>query len=441
MLKTENNASIITENQYFTENFFLSEKERKIYNKWRVRILLSVILGYATFYLCRQNFSMIMPAFMEEFGYTKTELGMVLTVASVIYGIGKFVNGYFSDKSNSRYFMPLGLFFSGLTTFFLGFSESLMFLSVLWIINNWFQSMGWPPVARMLTHWFAPKELGIKWAYGATSHQVGGAITLVFTGYLVADFGWRAAFFIPAVIAVIVAYILSNRLRESPKELGFPPVELYKAQEINKEDEEKDNLTTAEIFRKVFFNINMWYVCLANMCLYIVRLGVIFWAPLFLKEFKNMAINEAGWHVAAYELAGLLGGVSAGCISDKIFHGQRGLVGLVFMLSLACTIWVFWQLPSDYVILNGLMMILMGCFVYGPQILAGVASADFASKKAIGTANGLVGTMGYVGSGVSGVCVGIISDNWGWSAVFMFFIISALLGGLFFYLTWERKTN
>jgi OPA family glycerol-3-phosphate transporter-like MFS transporter len=224
---------------------------------------------------------MIMPAFMEEFGYTKTELVMVLTVASVIYGIGKFVNGYFSDKSNSRYFMPLGLFFSGLTTFFLGFSASLMFLSVLWIINNWFQSMGWPPVARMLTHWFAPKELGTKWAYGAASHQVGGAITLVFTGYLVADFGSRTAFFIPAIIAIIVAYILFNRLRESPKELGFPPVELYKAQEINKEDEEKDNLTTGEIFRKVFFNINMWYVCLANMCLYIVRLGIIFWAPLF----------------------------------------------------------------------------------------------------------------------------------------------------------------
>jgi len=440
MLKTENNSAIISENQYIT-GFFLTEKERKIYNKWRIRILLSVILGYATFYLCRQNFSMIMPAFMEEFGYTKTELGVVLTVASVIYGIGKFINGYFSDKSNSRYFMPIGLFCSGLTTFFLGFSESLIFLSILWVINNWFQSMGWPPVARMLTHWFAPKELGTKWAYGATSHQVGGAITLVFTGYLVADFGWRTAFFIPAIIAIIVAYILFNRLRESPKELGFPPVELYKAQETNKENKEEDNLTTAEIIKKVFFNINMWYICLANMCLYIVRLGVIFWAPLFLKEFKNMAIDEAGWHVAAYELAGLLGGVSAGWISDKIFHGQRGPVGMVFMLSLACTLWIFWQLPPEYVILNGLMMILMGCFVYGPQILAGVASADFASKKAIGTANGLVGTMGYVGSGISGVCVGIISDNWGWSAVFMFFIISALLGGLFFYLTWERKHN
>ncbi|HJK85974.1 MAG TPA: MFS transporter [Candidatus Megaira endosymbiont of Stentor roeselii] len=118
--------SIAPENQYLAESFFLSEKERKIYNKWRVRVLLSVILGYATFYLCRQNFSMIMPAFMEEFGYTKTELGLVLTVASIIYGIGKFVNGYFSDKSNSRYFMPLGLLCSGLTTFFLGFSEFLL---------------------------------------------------------------------------------------------------------------------------------------------------------------------------------------------------------------------------------------------------------------------------------------------------------------------------
>jgi OPA family glycerol-3-phosphate transporter-like MFS transporter len=421
--------------------FSFSEKERKLYNKWRMRILLSVILGYATFYLCRQNFSMIMPAFMEEFGYTKTQLGFVLTIASVVYGLGKFVNGYFSDRSNARYFMPLGLCCSAIITFFLGFSESLIFLGTLWVINNWFQSMGWPPVARMLTHWFAPKELGAKWAYAAASHQVGGAFTLVFTGYLVSDFGWRVAFFVPSLVALIVAYILFNRLRESPKELGFPPVELYKDQKINKKDEEQDNLTTVEIIKKVFFSRNMWYICFANMCLYIVRLGVIFWAPLFLKEFKNMAISEAGWYVAAYELAGLFGGILAGLVSDKIFHGQRGPVGMVFMLALACTLWVFWQIPADYMLLNGMLMILMGFCVYGPQILAGVASADFASKKAIGTANGLVGTMGYVGSGVSGICVGLISDNWGWSAVFIFFIIAALLGGMFFYLTWERKAK
>jgi len=433
MVKATNAPFEVVENEYY-----FSDKERKTYNKWRLRILLSVILGYATFYLCRQNFSMIMPAFMEEFGYTKTQLGLVLSIASVVYGVGKFVNGYLSDKSNARYFMPLGLFLSALATFFLGFSESILFLGVFWVINNWFQSMGWPPVARMLTHWFAPKELGTKWALGAASHQVGGAITLVFTGYLVADFGWRSAFFIPSIIAIGVSYILFNRLRESPKAIGLRPVELYKAQEVSKDTLEEDNLSTMEIVKKVFLNRKMWYICFANICIYIVKLGVIFWGPLFLKEFKNIPISEAGWAVAAYEVVGVFGGIAAGLISDKLFRGQRGPVGSLSMVLLAVSIAMFWQIPADYTLASGFTLVLIGFFVSGPQILVGVASADFASKKAIGTANGLAGTMAYVGGAIAGVCVGAISDIWGWSAVFMFFIFSALLGGFFFYLTLER---
>jgi OPA family glycerol-3-phosphate transporter-like MFS transporter len=435
MSKTSSVSSL----EELKDDYFFSEKERKVYNKWRLRILLSVILGYATFYLCRQNFSMIMPAFMEEFGYTKTQLGLVLSIASVVYGVGKFVNGYFSDRSNARYFMPLGLFLSALTTFLLGFSESILFLGTFWVLNNWFQSMGWPPVARMLTHWFAPKELGTKWSLGATSHYIGGAITLIFSGYLVADFGWRTAFFVPSIIAIIVSYFLVNRLRESPKAVGLRVVELYKAQKIVVTTTEEDNLSTIEIVRKVFLNKNMWYVCFANMCLYIVKLGVIFWAPLFLKEFKNIPITEAGWQVAAYEVAGAFGGIIAGWVSDKIFHGQRGPVGVCFMLLLAASLGIFWQMPEDYTLFSGFMLVLVGFFVSGPQILVGVASADFASKKAIGTANGLAGTMGYVGAGIAGVCVGLISDTWGWSAVFMFFMAAALLGSFFFYLTWEKK--
>ena len=416
---------------------FMSMPERKIYNKWRLRILISIIFGYGTYYLCRQNFSMIMPAFMEEFGYSKTQLGWVLTSASIVYGIGKFVNGYISDKSNARYFMVIGLICSAIITFILGFSDNIWFLAFFLIINHWFQSMGWPPAARMLTHWFAPKELGTKWALGAASHQIGGAITLVFSGYLVANFGWRYAFFIPSIIAIIIAVILFNRLRESPKELGLPLVEAYKGDEDFEEDISEDHLTSMEIFRKVFVNRNMWYICFANMCVYIVRIGIIFWAPLFLKEFKNISLEHAGWQVAAYEVIGLLGGFSAGWVSDKIMGGQRGPVGALFMICLAIALIMFWKMPESYIYFSTLALILVGFFVYGPQVLVGVASADFVSKKAIGTANGLAGTMGYVGSGLSGICVGALIDNWGWSSAFIFFISSALIGAIFFMLTWH----
>ena len=421
------------------ESLFMTMKERKSYNKWRLRILISIIFGYGTYYLCRQNFSMIMPAFMEEFGYSKTQLGWILTLSSVVYGIGKFVNGYVSDKSNARYFMPFGLLASGIVTFILGFSESLLFLGSFLMLNHWFQSMGWPPAARMLTHWYAPRELGTKWALGAASHQIGGAITLVFTGYLVANFGWRYAFFIPSIIAIIVAYILFKLLCESPKELGFPPVEAYKGDEGFEEETSETHFSAIEIFRKVFANRNMWYICFANMCVYIVRIGIIFWAPLFLKEFKNISLSNAGWQVAAYEVTGLLGGFVAGWISDKLLKGQRGPVGAVFMICLALALVIFWKTPEEYAYISALSLIFVGFFVYGPQILIGVASADFASKKAIGTANGLAGTMGYAGSGLSGICVGFLIDNWGWDGAFIFFIVSALFGAVFFWLTWKRS--
>jgi sugar phosphate permease len=109
------------------------------------------------------------------------------------------------------------------------------------------------------------------------------------------------------------------------------------------------------------------------------------------------------------------------------------------MICLAITLVIFWQMPHGYDQLGAIALFLVGFFVYGPQVLVGVASADFASKKAIGTANGFVGTMGYVGSALSGVGVGWLIDETGWSGAFSFFITASLLGSYLFFLTWNRK--
>jgi sugar phosphate permease len=83
----------------------------------------------------------------------------------------------------------------------------------------------------------------------------------------------------------------------------------------------------------------------------------------------------------------------------------------------------------------------VGFLVYGPQVLVGVAAADFASKRAVGMAVGLTGTFGYIGSAISGVCIGWIADNYGWDGGFIFFIISAMLACVCFALTWNGKAK
>lgn len=413
----------------------------KKYNSWRIRILYSIIIGYSTFYFCRQNFNIAMPALMEHFAVTKTQLGWILSAASIVYGIGKLVNGFLSDRSNARIFMVVGLACAGIITFLSGFASSIIVLGLLWILNNWFQSMGWPPASRMLTHWYAPKELGMKWALGSTSNQIGGAVTMVVCGYLVETYGWKMAFTVPGMVAIIISIFLYNRLRNSPNEVDLPLVEEYKEYTDIPSASDQGNLSLVKILRLVFCNRLMWYVCLANMFVYIVRLGVIFWAPMFLHELKNASLSQAGWQVASYEVLGLAGGIASGWMSDKIFQGRRGPVASVFMFCLAGALSLFWKMPNEYEILSMIILALAGFFVAGPQVLVGVATADFSNKKAVGTANGFSGLFGYLGSALAGVCVGWIVDNSGWDGVFLFFIISALLGAVFFSLTWNHSSR
>ncbi|WP_341763516.1 MFS transporter [Candidatus Tisiphia endosymbiont of Beris chalybata] len=412
----------------------------KKYNSWRIRILYSIIIGYSTFYLCRQNFNIAMPALMEHFEVTKTQLGWILTAASIVYGIGKLCNGFLSDRSNGRIFMVLGLLAVGVITFTTAFVSSIVILGLLWILNNWFQSMGWPPATRMLTHWYAPKELGIKWSLGATSNQLGGAMSMIICGYLVEHYGWESAFIIPGILALIISLFLYNRLRNSPADVGLPVVEEYKECELPTTDEYQ-NLSILTLCKLIFHNKLMWYVCIANMFVYMVRLGIVFWAPLFLYQLKNISISAVGWQIASYEIVGLAGGIGAGWMSDKMFQGRRGPVGSVFMLALSITLIVFWQLPQEYEILSLISITLAGIFVSGPQVLIGIATADFTNKQVVGTANGLSGLFGYLGSAIAGICVGWISDSFGWGGVFIFFSLAAFLGAAFFSLTWNYNSR
>lgn len=407
----------------------------KLYNKWRIRILYSIIIGYATFYLCRQNLSVIIPALEEEFQINNRQLGWILTNASIVYGFGKFFNGFLSDKTNPRFFLFLGLIISSICTFFSGFCGTISAIAVFCMLNNWAQSMGWPPIARMLTHWFAPKELGFKWALGATSHQIGSAITIVFCGYLVEKYSWQMAFFVPGLLAFLIAFLLYERLRGSPKSVGLPDVEQYKPhfssdiENINNSSYDSQ-YSTKSLLTIVFFNKNMWYICFANMFLYIIRSGILFWAPMFLKELKNMSLIQAGWKMAGYEIFGMLGGIVAGILSDRVFNRSSGITGAIFMLCLSFVLMFFWHNSSVFYSVFALMI--SGFFVYGPQVLIGVSSANLTNKKAVGTANGFASIFAYIGSAIAGAPTGFIVDEMGWDFVFLFFILSSLMGSFCF---------
>ena len=416
------------------------QERNKQYKYWRIRTMYGMMIGYAIYYFCRKNFSIAMPAMLQDLSLTKTDLGWVLTGFSIVYGVSKFVSGIMADRANPRYFMAIGLLLSAVMNIFFGLSHSLLFLGLFWIMNGWFQGMGWPPCARALTHWFSPTELGTKWGIWNASHQIGGAGILILAGFLVQHYGWRSSFYGPAVIGVVGAFIIINRLRDTPQSLGLPPVEEYRNEAHICDAHEDTAQSFKEILISVISNKFVWVICFANCFVYVVRIAILDWAPTFLVEAKGSSIAGAGLKTAGFEIAGIVGAIFAGYLSDKIFKGRRGPVNVLFMLIVVFSMIALWKIPAGHPYLDATVLFVVGFVIYGPQMLVGVAAADFVGKKASATATGMTGTFGYVGSALAGVGTGMIVDKYGWNGGFIFFIAAAIIGMLLFMVTWTHRS-
>ncbi|MFA4874391.1 MAG: MFS transporter [bacterium] len=426
----------------------------KTYKHFRIRILYSMIIGYAVYYFVRANFSVAMPVMLKELGYTKTDLGLILTLFSIVYGFGKFINGVLADRANARYLMAIGLFCAGVVNFFFGMSASIPALAFFWLLNAWFQSYGMPASVRLLTHWYSPTELGTKWGLQSTAHQIGSATIMVMSGIIIgglhwqigshvldfAGLGWRYAFYIPAFIAMGVSFWLVNRLRDTPQSVGLPPVEEYRGEAHITDPNEDQAKTFKEIFlRYILKNKLVWIVACANIFVYVVRIGIRDWAPTFLVETRGSTLASAAFKTAGFEIAGMIGAIGAGWISDKVFKGRRGPMAAVSMFLLMLVVGALWLAPIDNPLLDAVLLIFAGILVYGPQLLVPVAAADFATKKAAATATGLTGAFGYIGSALSGLGTGLIVDKWGWNGGFIFFITAAAIGTLLFLSFWDYR--
>src|SRR4029077_151843 len=142
----------------------------------RRRVFAGIFLGYAAYYLVRNNLALAIPDILKEFPqHSKAELGTALTGLSIAYGVSKFLMGSVSDRSNPKYFLPLGLLLSSVIILICGTVKavysSLFVLVVIQTVNGWVQGMGWPPAGKTMVHWFSTKERGLTVSVWNVSHN------------------------------------------------------------------------------------------------------------------------------------------------------------------------------------------------------------------------------------------------------------------------------
>ena len=404
---------------------------------WQNRTLIATIVGYALFYFVRKNLSMAMPGMQTGLGITKSDLGIFLTLHGLIYGLSKFANGFIGDRVNARYFMVAGLVLSAVCNIVFGFSSAVLAFGIVWMLNGWFQGMGFPPCARLLTHWVPPKQLATKMSVWNTSHSIGAGVVMVVCGYVV-TMGWRWCFYVPSAIALLGAIFLWITLRDTPRSVGLPEIATG-----NEEEECKQNPAEFKRFvrEKVFMNPAIWIIAIANFFVYTLRYGILDWGPTLLNQWKGVTIQHAGWMVAIFEISGIAGMLLAGWATDRLFGGRGARMCVICMAMASLFAFLFWQMSAPPVWLATLVLAASGFFIYGPQALVGIAAANLATKRAAATAVGFTGIFGYASSIVSGWGLGALSDHFGWSYAFGALVGAGVVGTAIFLLAWRAKAD
>ncbi|MFU2115177.1 phosphoglycerate transporter protein PgtP [[Pasteurella] aerogenes] len=405
------------------------------YKKLRWKVFAGVFIGYAAYYLIRKNFSLAIPYLIDEYGFTKADLGMVGVALSLAYGFSKFIMGNVSDRSNPKYFITIGLLGSALVSLIFGLVPgvlaSIPFMVVLAALNGWFQGMGYPPGAKTMTNWFSVSERGVWWSWWNVSHNIGGGLIGPLAILGLSIFGvWQSLFYLPALIAIVLALIMFWLMRDTPESQGLPPVDEWKGEKVIEKVESAHTLSSKDIFFKyIIHNKFLWAIAIANVFVYFIRYGIIDWAPTYLKEVKHFTVDKQSWAYFLYEYAGIFGMLASGYLSDKVFKGHRAPPMLFFLVGVLIAIIIYWKNPAGNPLVDNICLVAIGFLIYGPVMMIGLQAADLVPRVATGTATGLTGLFGYLlGSASAGWVMGKLVDLYGWDGGFYALIASCFLG-------------
>ncbi|KAI0562762.1 Sugar phosphate transporter [Gracilaria domingensis] len=396
----------------------------KKYLQWRIRIFYSIFTGYASFYLTRNSFTYVAPVMRQALGFSLEQLGIIMSVFPLAYGFSKLVAGILSDRFSTRLFMSIGLAVTGVINILFGFQTSLYAFIALWLANGLFQAAGAPPCAKLLTTWYSRSERGTWWGFWNTSHNTGGFLIPLLAGYCARAFGWQYGMIVPGVISIFMGMFLFNRLRDNPEAVGLPPVD----EVDNKNNQSKggkqnnpgeDLSPRQKLFKYVLSNPYVWLLAVSYFFVYFVRQGVSSWAHIFLLDYKGVGdAQEAAFRVSGMEIGGLLGSLVSGWASDKMMRGRRIPIIVLWLIGVMASVACLWFIPATWRYASWLAVFCIGFFIYGPQMLVGLAGAEIVDKSAVSSTIGLLGWIAYLGAAVSGYPLTKIVSKLGWGAYF-----------------------
>ncbi len=419
------------------------------YERWRWKVFFATWLAYAGFYLTRKSFSVAKVDLQnpEVMDLSKVQLAWVDGAYLTAYALGQFIWGVAGDRVGTRRVILIGMFASIVTAVAMGASNFVVAMGVLLAIQGLCQSSGWAPLAKNIGEFFSQKERGRVMGFWCTNYAIGGFVASALAGWAVDYFGsWRYAFWVPAAVLGVVWVLFYLLQRNRPEDVGLPPIEVYHGEQEAVLEEDESPAEEPEGSWKVIGEVyrNKMVLLLAAVYFFLkpTRYAILFWSPTYVNERLGTGAAESGILGSMFDLAGPIGVLFGGFVSDKVFGSRRIPLAVIALCGVAVLLFFFNDLPETRWAI-GLGFFGIGFLLYIPDsLVSATAAIDFGTKKGASTAAGLINGCGSIGAIIGGTLPGLLEKGLGtdvdiWSYVFPGLAVSILVAAILLLPKWN----
>jgi MFS transporter, OPA family, glycerol-3-phosphate transporter len=395
-------------------------------------------LLYTSFYMCRYNLPLASGAISSEFGFSKAQIGTIITTALLAYACGLIVNGLLADRLGGKRSMLIG---AAGTIIMNGVFGIASFWGLLWLfvvirgIDGYMQAFGAPGMVKINAAWFRHTERGsFAGIFGFMINlgrfgifRLGPALLAGFTflGLIrIPPLHWRWLFWVPAGITLAIGACMALIVKDTPEDANFPPVNPHE------ETGGRVQVNVPDVFKIIATNPVIWIVACAYACTGSVRQGIDQWFPRFMQEVHHVDYQSAQFQLLAFSIpfVASAGSLISGFISDKIFHGRRAPVaaGLYFLETAIILLAAQFHSTNAAV----LFLVLISFTANATHSILGTAAAmDIGGAKMAGFASGVIDSFQYFGGSLAGYFLGSLLDR-SWGNYFYFMVPFGTIGGV-----------
>jgi OPA family glycerol-3-phosphate transporter-like MFS transporter len=395
-------------------------------------------LLYTSFYMCRYNLPLAGSAIRSEFGFSRAQLGTIITTQLLAYACGQIINGLLTDRLGGKRAMLIGATGTIVMNILFGVASFWGLLSLFVVIrgiDGYLQAFGSPGMVKINTAWFRHTERGsFAGIFGFMINlgrfginNLGAALLagFIFLGLIrIPPLHWRWLFWVPAGIALVTGACMALIVKDTPEEAHFPPV--TPEEEIGGRVQVK----VSEVFKIIATNPVVWIIACAYACTGAVRQGIDQWFPLFMREVHHVDYQSAQFQFLAFSipLVASVGSLISGFISDKIFHGRRAPVAAVLYFLETLVILSAAQFHSVNAAI--FFLVLISLTANSTHSILGTAAAmDIGGAKMAGFTAGVIDSFQYFGGSLAGYFLGGLLDR-SWGNYFYFMAPFGIIGGV-----------